>query len=273
MIPLQRQALGEDINDCLRHLSAWMNEHFLRLNESKTKILVLAPPSIQSEIVIRGVFLGDVCIRFVDSAKNLGVILDSTLSFETQVNKVVKTSFAIIKKLYQIKGFLSEDQLKELVSSYIFSNLDYCNALYYGMNGDLVKKLQHVQNCAARLVSKQRIPSGGLDKAIMDFHWLKVKLRPLYKILVIVHNCLHANAPNEIIALLQYADSERTMNLRETRTTNKYGDRAFSHYAPKLWNLLPQEIRDEHELLKFKKALKTFLMLRGGQYLSWINRR
>jgi hypothetical protein len=273
MIALQRKALGEDINECLKHISIWMNEHFLRLNESKTKILVLAPPSIQPEIKIHGVFLGDVCIRFVDSAKNLGVILDNILSFECQVNKVVKTSFAIIKKLSQIKGYLTEDELKQLASSYIFSNLDYCNALYYGMNSNLFKKLQHVQNCAARLVSKNRIPRGGLDKVFMDFHWLKVKFRPLYKILIIVHNCLHVNAPNEIIALLQYAESERTMNLRELKSSNKYGDRAFAHFGPKLWNLLPQKIKDEHEILKFKKALKTFLMLRGEQYCSWINRR
>ena len=273
LISLQHQALGDDINNCLKHISIWMKDHFLKLNESKTKILVLAPPSIQSEIIIRGVFLDGVCIRFVDSAKSLGVIMDSVLSFKVQVNKVIKASFSIIKKLSQIKGFLVEDELKQLVSSYIFSLLDYCNALYFGMNNDLLKKLQHVQNCAARLVSKQRIPSGGLDKVIMDFHWLKVKFRPMYKILVIIHNCLHVHAPNEIIALLEYADSARTMKLREKRVMNKYGERAFSHYAPKLWNLLPQKIRDEHDTEQFKKALKTFLMLRGEQYCSWINRK
>ena len=112
------------------------------------------------------------------------------------------------------------------------------------MNNDLLKKLQPVQHCAARLVSKQMIPSGGLDKVMMNFHWLKVKFRPVYMILDIVHNSLHVHAPNEIIALLEYADSARTMELHEKRVMSKYGERAFSHYAPKLWNLLPQKIRD-----------------------------
>ena len=235
---------------------------------------MIAPPSVQPEIVIHGVFLDNVCIRFVDSAKNLGVILDSVLSFTDQINKVVKSSFAIIKKLSQIKGFLSEKQLQQLVSSYIFSGLlDYCNSLYYGINSILIKKLQRVQNCAARLVSKKRIPSGSLDSVIMDFHWLKVKYRSIYKIILIVHNCLHQNAPNEVISMLQYAESIRTMHLRESKSANKYGDRAFSHVGPKLWNLLPRNIRDEHETVAFKKALKSFLMLRGEAYCSWINRR
>ena len=46
----------------------------------------------------------NICIRFVNSAKNLGVILDNELSFECQINKVAKGCYATIKKLSQIKG-------------------------------------------------------------------------------------------------------------------------------------------------------------------------
>ena len=73
--------------------------------------------------------------------------------------------------------------------------------------------------------------------------------------------------------MLQYSDSERTMNLRESEYSNKYGVRAFSHVAPKLWNLLPRNIRDVHETDDFKKALKSFLMMRGEEFCSWIKRR
>ena len=273
LITFQRNALGEDIQNLLEHIAEWMKDYFLCLNQSKTKILVLAPPSIQAEIVIGGVFLGNVCIRFVDSAKNLGVILDNILSFEQQINKVVKGSYAIIKKLTKIKGFLSEKQLQQLVCSDIFSQLDYCNSLYYGINSKLISKLQRVQNCAARLASKQRVTSSNIDSVFLDFHWLKVKFRCIYKILLIVHNCLHQKAPNEVISMLQYSDSERTMNLRESEYSNKYGVRAFSHVAPKLWNLLPRNIRDVHETDDFKKALKSFLMIRGEEFCSWIKRR
>ena len=93
-------------------------------------IMVIASPTIQREISIRGVFLDGICIRFVQSAKNLGVVLDDVLSFENQVNKVVKSSYCTIKKLYQVKGYLTEVQLKQLVCSYVLSNLDYCNALH-----------------------------------------------------------------------------------------------------------------------------------------------
>ena len=67
-----------------------MNEYFLCLNQTKIKILVITPPSIKQKIIIGGVHLKQSCIRFVDSAKNLGVIIDSLLNFEEQVDKLVK---------------------------------------------------------------------------------------------------------------------------------------------------------------------------------------
>ena len=129
--------------------------------------------------------------------------------------------------------------------------------------------MQHVQNCAARLVSKKKIASGGLDKVMNDFHWLKVKYRPIYKVLLIVHNCLLGKAPEEIQQMIHYGDSSRTMNLQETKFHNKYGCRAFSHVGPKLWNLLPRDIRDVVDTTKFKKSLKSFLMLRGEEFGTW----
>ena len=77
----------------------------------------------------------------------------------------------------------------------------------------------------------------------------------------------------EISEMLQYGDSTRTLKLQETRYDNKYGRRAFSHVAPKLWNLLPKGIRDVSETDSFKTALKSFLMIRGEEYFQWINRR
>ena len=136
-----------------------------------------------------------------------------------------------------------------------------------------MSKLQHVQNCAAKLVMKQRIPAGEMDGVLLSLHWIKVRYRCIFKLLVIVHNCLHGAAPVEIMSLLQCGDSIRTMNLRETNYSNKFGVRAFSHVDPELWNLLPKSVRDIIDIFDFKKALKTFLMTRGDEYCCWLSRK
>ena len=144
LLSLLCKALGEDNVKCLQCIAKWMKEHLLCLNQSKTKILVVTPPAIKRKILIGGVLLDTKCIRFVESAKNLGVVLYSVLSFEAQIYKVVKSCFSIIRKIYKIKVFLSQEHLQVLISSYVFSQLDYCNSLYYGLRGNSLKKLQRV---------------------------------------------------------------------------------------------------------------------------------
>ena len=254
----QVEALDGDINKCLRLLSDWMNSFFLKLNASKTKILVIMPPSLRTTIRIQGTFIDKKCIRFVHSAKNLGVILDDQLSFKDQINQVVKSCFLTIRRLCRIKAFLTFEQLRIAVSSLIFSKIDYCNSLYYGIKAELVMKLQYVQNSVARLVRRKHF-DGSTDEVISYCHWLPVKQRIIFKICLIVRKCLNGTAPNCLKSMLHYMSSTRTFKLDHCKYTGKFGARSFAVVGPKLWNLLPLKIRSEVDLEEFKKALKTFL--------------
>ena len=87
----QTTVLGSSVNECLSSISKWMNNYFLKLNKNKTKIMVLAPPSVMQSIFIHGTFIDNGCVRFVNCAKNLGVWIDSELTFKVQVQKVVSS--------------------------------------------------------------------------------------------------------------------------------------------------------------------------------------
>ena len=76
----QVNVLGVNLDNCFKSISSWMDEFFQRLNSTKTKILVIAPPSVKRHIHINGTFIDGKCIRFVDSAKNLGILGESELS-------------------------------------------------------------------------------------------------------------------------------------------------------------------------------------------------
>ena len=237
-----------------------MNEFFLCLNPNKTKILVIMPPSLKDTMVIKGTFINDRCVRFVQSAKNLGVVLDNELSFKDQVVGVVKSCFNVIRKLSKIKAFLSYEQLHTVVCACVFSKLDYCNSLYYGISFELLNKLQSVQNSAARLLrTKKGNNNSSLNVYIRQCHWLRVKERIIFKLCLIVHKCLNGNAPDSLSTLLIYSDSSRTSKLNQYPYKSGFGNRSFSRVAPKLWNLLPTKVRTEQKTDIFKKLLKTFL--------------
>ena len=259
-LPLfQINALDGDINNCFRLITEWMNSYFLRLNAGKTKILVILPPSLRNTIKIQGTFIDEKCIRFVHSARNLGVILDDELSFKEQINKVVKSCFFSIRKLCKIKAFLTFEQLRTAVSALIFSKIDYCNSLYFGINATLLMKLQYVQNSAARLVRKRNHFYGSTNDVIRHCHWLRIKERIIFKICLIVRKCLNGTAPDCLSGMLKYVSSSRTTKLEQYPFSSSFGNRCFARVGPKLWNLLPSHVRAETDVVKFKNLLKSFL--------------
>ena len=270
----QVEFLSEDIDNCFSFIESWMSEFFLKLNATKTKIMIIAPSCIRDEIIVNGTFINGKCLRFVDIAKNLGVLFDNELTFEAQIKKVVTSCFSTIRLLARIKYFLSSEQLNTLVCSLIFSTLDYCNALYYGLNVETVEKLQRVQNTAARLVLKvNRFDHVSTNEMFEKLHWLKIKERIVFKILLIVHKCVNGQAPEELSDMFQQVKSDRTRKLDVKYCNGLMGERAISVSGPKLWNALPQEIRLETSTDDFKKRLKTFLFKDADRFYDTVYRK
>ena len=96
--------------------------------------------------------LGSHNIPISDSARHLGVILDSSLSMKKHVIKVRQTVYFELKGVSSIRRFLTEDAAKTLVTSYILSRLDYCNCLLMSTPNSAIHPVQKSQNFAARFV-------------------------------------------------------------------------------------------------------------------------
>ena len=268
----QVEVLGENLNEAFLVIESWMCEFFLKLNAIKTKIMIIAPPCLRDKICINGTFINGKCIRFVDCAKNLGVLFDTELSFKNQVNKVVSTGFSTIRQLTRIKYFLSSEELNTIVCSLIFSLMDYYNALYYGLDKETLNKLQRVQNCAARLVMKvNRFDHVSIDEIFKKLHWLRVTERIVYKILLIIHKCVNNVAPVEVSQLFRLVKSDRTKKLDVVSCNGSMGERAISVCGPKLWNALPHGFRVETRTDEFKKSVKTFLFTEADNFYNIVN--
>ena len=248
----QVEVLGKGVSQIFEIVEKWMKDNFLKLNSGKTKIMIIAPDGIQQEIIVNGTFIEGKCIRFVETAKNLGFYFDSTLSLEYQIQTVVTNCYNTIRLLSRIKFFLSTEQLNQLVCSLVLSKLDYCNSLYYGLSTEIIGRLQSVQNSAARLVCKVN----GYDKVRSDelfhkLHWLKVRERIAYKLLLSVYKCVSGNAPRDLINMLTVVKCDRTKKLVAKKCNGRMGDRAFSVCGPRVWNALPINLRmveDEDDL-------------------------
>ena len=89
----------------------------------------------------------------------------------------------------------SMDATKTMVQAFITSRLDSCNALYYGISNELMRRLQSVQNAAARLITGTR-RCDHITPVLRQLHWLPVRQRVDFKIVTLVHRSLSGHTPS-----------------------------------------------------------------------------
>ena len=167
---------------------------------------------------------------------------------------------------------MNYDQLRIFVSSLVFSKLDYCNILYYGLTAQTISKLQIVQNSAARLVCKvNRFDSVRTDELFHKLHWLKVRERIVFKVLLTVHKCVNGIAPIDLSCFAFH-----TVIVQRSLMYNingVIGDQAFSICGLKLWNAPPISLRLICCTEEFKKKLKTLLFKISDSLYDIVHRK
>ena len=127
---------------------------------------------------------------------NLGLIMDSKLNFHAYFSDLRRNCLFQLKRLKAIQCFIPQEQFATLVHAFITSRLDFCNSVFYRLPDNLISRIQTVQNsCAKCLTGKKKYDSA--TQARIELHWLPIRARASFKILVFAHKVVHQsdNAP------------------------------------------------------------------------------
>ena len=270
-LTFQHGVITQLLPTLMHQITVWMNTFFLKLNPDKTEIMFFIPKSLSSCPTINGSIFNDgTCIRFSNTVTNLGVILDRFLTFEPHINSNVAYCYKLLKNVSSIRSLITTSQTEMLVHSVISSRLDYCNSLFYSLTNSNLNKLQKVQNAAARVVLKLR-KRDSIRLELINLHWLRIRERIMFKVIVFVFKCLNEMAPVELSSLL-IVDNNESCTLKYRFLNSVYGRRSFRYAAPRLWNALPISIRKLNSLDNFKSKLKYHLFNNSQEYMCTVNR-
>ena len=169
-------------------------------------------------------------------------------------------------KIRIIRRILDVPTTTRLCLSLCISHLDYCNSLLYGLPDSTLNQLQRVQNMCACLVLR-RTKRDSITECLKELHWLPIRQRIAYKILVLTHKSVNGQGPKYLQNLIQPTTQRRKglrsqkdigLLLRPKTRLKTFADRSFSIASPTLWNKLPLRLR-QTDHLTFKRELKTHL--------------
>ena len=185
------------------------------------------------------------------------------------INQKCRIASMNLYNIKKIRSHLTIDSTRTLVHALVMSHLDYCNSILYGLPTSSLNKLQRIQNMAARVVLGLK-KYDSISAAFVYLHWLPIKERIDFKILLLTYKALNGQAPSYLKDLLQprltnysmRSHNKILLTIPRTRTKN-FGDRGFYACAPRLWNALPPEIQYASSAKIFKNKIKTFLFKRA----------
>ena len=169
------------------------------------------------------------------------------VNVQEQIHKTCKSGFFHLYNIRRIRKYLSQESARTLVRAFIIGRIDYCNSLLFGLPSVHLLKLQRLQNTAARLISN--VPRySHITPVLCSLHWLPVKFRIDFKILLFTFKAIYSYAPSYLMDLIAIKEQPR-YNLRSAsglilkypslKLKKTLGDRAFSSAALNLWNNLP----------------------------------
>ena len=161
---------------------------------------------------------------------------------------------------------MSQQDLEKLVQAFVVSGLDYCNSVFTGLCKKSVRKLQLIQNAAARVLNKTKRVEH-ITPVLRSLHWIPVAYRIDFILFILLtYKALNGLGPQYMSDMLPCYEPPRALRssgaglLIVPRLRTKHAEVAFSFYAPRKWNKLPENLRSSPTLSSFNKSsLKTLL--------------
>ena len=247
------------LNEDLEKIRLWLQANKLSLNVAKTEYMLIGSRQRLAKLPLEpNICIGSEPIKRVRDTKIVEVCIDESLTWSKHIDEITKKITAGISALKRLRDFASRDAL-------IMPHFDYCCEVWDSLGSVLAKRLQKLHNRCARLIMRYKNEAGQfelalrhLGRSLLSERRFHIKARQMFKVLHdlapvrlsnIFRNSFSANSYH-----LRNADNKLALPLPKTEFLKK----SFSYNGARVWNSLPNEIRNCEALPMFDKLISTY---------------
>lgn len=254
----------------LIRVKKWMNAHLLSLNLDKTKFLTFSS-SRHDQPAVNFIKIHEPsnhnhntcdcpCIYKTNCIKYLGLQLDEHLKWKSHVEYIVRRLSALTRKFYQIRDILSRENLRMVYFSLAESLIRYCILIWGGLYQESLKALNIIQRGILKILFKKD-RKHSTEALFSEVEVMTV--RQLYVCSCLMWMYRNNNGSNDEQSVHYLRDEIVTRHHRAAEVPffrSSHLQRFVFFQGPKLFNMLPPEIKEISTKSRFKKTIIRFIM-------------
>ena len=261
----RKQNISELISRLETELSLlfdWFAQNSLKLNSSKTQVIVFGSRAMLRGLPTVSVRVGNTVVNERREVKNLGVYMDRYLAYGDHIDHLVRKCTGTLLGLVHASHVIPHSVLKQIVVSLVLSAIRYCLSVYGTCGRCQLHRIQKLINFSARVVSgKKKYEHISHETRRLGF--MTARQLVTYHQVCLVRRILATGEPRELRSLFAGTDHEHgtryASRLVTTRARTHAGERRISNVGARKFNNLPSEVRGAATMAGFKRALMSAL--------------
>ncbi len=237
-------------NNDLKIFRNWCISNRLTVNLNKTLYMLFTNKPVN---VLPPLFLDTNIIHRTSQHTLLGITYDDSMTFKPHISNLVLKISRIVSLLYQVRDFMPIFVLKILYNAHILPHLQYCTPIWCNTYPTHLLPLFRLQKKIIRIITNsdyfahtQPLFKESAILKLFDINKIQIGVY-MYKLL---KSGLHVQ--------LRYHNypTSACENLRVPIHHLTLYQHSLSYTGPKVWNSVPNNIRDLPSVHSFKKQLK-----------------
>jgi hypothetical protein len=249
--------LAKNLENCANIVTDWFEQNMMKANPDKYQAIVFGN---KTDAPVNFIVKGNV-LNCVENVLLLGINIDSKLSFDEHIKSICTKASRQINVIIRMSNLLDINVKETMYKTFIKSTFNYCPVVWMMCSKQNLRKLEKLQCRALRFVYSDYISS--YEDLLVKSKQLSLSVQLMYNLAVEVYKCLNDLSPTYLCSLFEPQNHQydcrgfKTLKQKKFKTI-KYGYQSFTYMGSKLWNMLPNEMRESTDVSTFKNAVKDF---------------
>ena len=248
----QKKGLENEASILIR----WFENNLFKINAGKCHVVMT---TTTNDLYVQ---VGDANISCTTEEKLLGVTIDNKLTFDPHVKKLCGKATQKLHALMRISNYMSQEQKRLIMNAFINSQFNYSPLVWMFHNRSSNNNINKIHERALRTVYEDS--ESTFEQLLRKDNTVCIHHRNIQALAIEIFKIKHGISPEIMKDVLQ--ERSQPYNLRNNANfttynvhTVKYGIESIRHLGPRIWNLVPNEIKNSPDLKIFKKKIKSWI--------------